>query len=274
METTLGRLSSHCSGLWPESVQSLIQFNLNLTNILSAGMQAFGQMLGHASSHTPGETTDSLEETAVDENNNTWGDTYMLRQIFQRRNNAEREHSVALTDIMPILDEATQDLRTVISEGLSSCVTAIDWANKRRYNHSTVKDLDEQYESVEIAMQKLSATLERFKLEKRNALFVPFETMFASAATFKEENCLPTRSLNVANVFVANIIVFAEVLLAFMTHLLTVMCKRKTRRLWAPKGLRALWKLVTDQDHEQDQVVGEDTISHQDIKEQREQPYS
>ena len=44
----------------------------------------------------------------------------------------------------------------------------------------------------------------------------------------------------------------------FMHVVLEISGKRQRSRLWAPKGLRAVWKLLTDEDQDSSQTIGED----------------
>ncbi|KAJ7889193.1 hypothetical protein B0H13DRAFT_2532452 [Mycena leptocephala] len=70
---------------------------------------------------------------------------------------------------------------------------------------------------------------------------------------------LPLRSLFVSYVFVANVVSIAEGVQLFLDAVHTIDAKRPRARLWAPTGLRSVWKLVSARVDGGDGAFGEDT---------------
>jgi hypothetical protein len=89
-------------------------------------------------------------------------------------------------------------------------------------------------------------------------LIAPFMPLLRDAHTKEERRALPLRSLYLSYVFATNLIVVGDVLLSFMEQVRATLEKRKNNRLWAPKGLRAIKKFVTERDHQDGAAFGED----------------
>src|ERR1700733_13575982 len=84
-----------------------------------AGLQSFARLVGDLSYLTYGEATPSTPASSSSSAiSPSTTDSYLLRQLYELNINAEQEHKVSIFDILPIVKEATYELR-------EACVTAI-----------------------------------------------------------------------------------------------------------------------------------------------------
>lgn len=159
--------------------------------------------------------------------------------------------------MLPVIKEATADLRTACYEGAGRVQATIDCINKRRWR----TDKEEEGKAIKVfdsSFEQLQAALEAFKETNRRMLIEPYLPLLRDAHTKEARRNLPLRSLYLAYVFATNLIVVADILLAFMEKVRETVEKRKKNRLWAPKGLRAIKKLFTEDAHDEDGAFGED----------------
>ncbi len=210
---------------------------------------------GDSASEQPSEPSDASSASV---SNVFSGDTYLLRQLRERNNATEAQHSVRVADLLPVIEDATSDLRNACSAGLASVKTLLDGINSRRYARKGATESQQQLADLDQAIERLNICLAEFKEHKRLILVEPFQSLLQSADTTKGP--MPLRSLYVAYVFAANLVVLASAILKLMETVQATAAKRKKNRLWMPGGLRALAKAIVSRGETSDQAAGEDNV--------------
>ena len=165
-------------------------------------------------------------------------DTFFVQQMYQRSEASEREKSLRLVDLLPLLREATAELRSAASNALNAITDVINFVNTTRYCwRNAAHALSEQERELDSAADRLRGALVDFKENRRLRLLEPFEPHLGTLTT-------PMRSLYVCYVFSASIVVVSEAILAVMDTVWQTTNKRRKNRLWAPKGLRQLVRVL------------------------------
>ncbi|KAI9512000.1 hypothetical protein F5148DRAFT_157072 [Russula earlei] len=161
-------------------------------------------------------------------------DTFLVQQMYQRNEAGERQKSLRLVDVLPLLREATFDLRSAASAALASVRDTIDFVNATRWSWRSTTDAQvEQQNKLDSAAERLRSALAEFRGTGRLRLLGPFEPHLSTPDA-------PLRSLYVCYVFSASIIVVSEAILSVVETVREITSKRRLNRLWAPKGLRQL----------------------------------
>lgn len=161
-------------------------------------------------------------------------DTFLVQQMYQRNEASERQNSVRLVDLLPLLRDTTYELRSAASDALTAVSGTINFVNHTRWSwHSTVDGLVEQENRLEAAAERLRVALAKFKATERLRLLEPFEPHLGTAVP-------PLRGLYVCYVFSASIVVVSEAIQIVVETVREIVSKRRKNRLWAPKGLRQL----------------------------------
>jgi hypothetical protein len=161
-------------------------------------------------------------------------DTFLVQQMYRHNEASERQHSLRLVDILPLLREATSELRSAASNALTAVSDTINLVNTTRWSwHSTADALAEQEQRLDSAAERLRGALAEFKATGRLRLLEPFEPHLGTAAA-------PLRGLYVCYVFSASMVVVSEAILTVVETVREITSKRRNNRLWAPKGLRQL----------------------------------
>jgi hypothetical protein len=164
----------------------------------------------------------------------TGTDTFLLQQMYQQNEAGERENSLRLVDVLPLLREATSELRSAASDALAAVSGTVDFVNTTRWRRASTADtLVEQENRLDSAAERLRGTLAEFKATGRLRLLEPFEPHLGSGTA-------PLRGLYVSYVFSTSIVVVSEGILAIVETVQKISSKHKKNRLWAPKGLRQL----------------------------------
>ena len=171
-------------------------------------------------------------ESAEMEQSTRMADSFFVQQMYQRNEASERENSLRLVDLLPLLREATAELRSAASDALSAIASMINFVNTTRWSwHSSAHTLSEQERELDSAAERLRGALVEFKETKRLRLLEPFEPHLGTPAA-------PLRGLYVCYDFSASIVVVSEAILAVTDVVRQTSNKRRKNRLWAPKGLR------------------------------------
>ncbi|KAI0055431.1 hypothetical protein BV25DRAFT_1833168 [Artomyces pyxidatus] len=170
-------------------------------------------------------------------------DTYLLQQLSQRNHQREKELSLGIVDILPILKESTQELRDAAVGGIMAARSMLDFINTNRWvwrNLRQGKPSAEEDERLDIATERLRTAMEDFKNTQRHRLLDPYMSHFTNAKTKEAQAALPLRALYVSYVFSATFISVSEGVLVLMELVRDMNSKRRVNRLWAPRGLRHL----------------------------------
>ena len=204
----------------------------------------------------------------------TSNDTYLIQQICKRQDSLETQHSLHIDDMLPVIRNATADLREACCDGVATMQASIDAVNKNRWR-TDADGVTKSHQEFEASIAQLSATLAAFKETNRKWLIEPYMPMLRNADTREARRDLPLRSLYLSYVFATNLIVVGDVLLSLMEQVRTTSEKRKSNRLWAPKGLRAIKKLFTERNHDDTAAAfGEDEVPEQTETELKQGSYS
>lgn len=161
-------------------------------------------------------------------------DTFLLQQMYQLNETGELENSLRLVDLVPLLREATFELRSAASEALTAVGRTVNFVNTTRWRWGSTADaLVEHEHRLDTAAERLRETLAEFKATGRLRLLKPFEPHLGTEGA-------PLRGLYVCYVFSTSIVVVSEAILTVAETLQKTSSKRRKNRLWAPKGLRQL----------------------------------
>ncbi|KIY67696.1 hypothetical protein CYLTODRAFT_483276 [Cylindrobasidium torrendii FP15055 ss-10] len=241
-------------GKWNgDDVLDILQPLLTLVTRISV-LQSFEQVLC-TSQHI--FDTDQLPPDTNNEKADAT-DTYLIRQIQQLNKEVETEHRVRLQDILPVLDTATKALRTSCLAALDTTKRSIDHINENRYRRK--RDLDNVFRDAhDAATADLRTAVRGFKEDKRLQLLAPFAALLDNQ---KLASAMPLRSLYISYVFSAGMLSVSEAALDLMVLVGDTMERRKNNRLWAPKGLRKIWKILRARGDENNGVLGEDVSPH------------
>ncbi|KAI0635211.1 hypothetical protein C8Q77DRAFT_1106698 [Trametes polyzona] len=219
-------------------------------------LNGFAKMMAHPMSladHKHDETESvsdtSTSATAVD-------DTFLLRQFRERNLAAEQEHNVRLIDVLPSVREATADLRAAAVDALSALQGLILAVNTNRYKRGHALQ-DARLASLDKALAVLRAAMDDFKAERRLVLLQPYQAVFEKLDA-GAVNRIPLRALYQSFVFAANLSTVCNGILMLAEHVSETAAKRTHARLWAPKGLRAIGKLLRSGRGAGEGAVGED----------------
>jgi hypothetical protein len=245
--------------------------------ICLASFHTFGRAVGHPASRSdspPSSNSSSSSLDLSDDGRQLPNDTSLLRQLRERHKLAESTHSVRLKDVMPILEEATTDLRSACSTGLGATKTVLDGINTRRYSRTGAIESNQQVADLDNALERLRVSLEEFKNSRRLQLLQPFNPVIQES---KQKNgyIIPFRSLYICFIFASNLIVLADGIVKLMEYVQLKAHKRGKNRLWAPGGLRAIGRALMSKGDENDQAAGEDQVPQAQEEVKREEaPFS
>lgn len=187
------------------------------------------------------ETTS--EEASVDSDaSDIHGDTELVRQMFAHNRTKELEHRVRLDDILPIIYESTSELRRTSSQGLKAAQDVVREVNTFRWKRGSMR-LQEFEKVLDDATEDLRKAVEDFQRDHRFQIVAPFMRLIQGVDA-KEVSArgLPIRSLLVGSSYAAQLLIATDGLLSLFDLIRETSHKRKHSRIWAPGGLRVLWK--------------------------------
>ncbi|KAK0493580.1 hypothetical protein EDD18DRAFT_1405386, partial [Armillaria luteobubalina] len=220
-----------------------------------AGLQSFSQLIcmsQHLFERFRSDSTTTIPDTS---------DGYLLRRFHERNDTIEAEHKVHISEVLPIIDRSTGPLRQTISKGIEVIKQSLNHINRNRWSRNPDMDAQTRME-LDKAIEDLQSTLGDFKNTNRLALINPFKPILKNPEIVVGSQTLPLRSLYVSYVFATTMINIAEATLGLMSLVGDTMEKRKANRLWAPKGLRKLWKILSAKGDQTNGVFGEDVSPH------------
>ncbi|KAK7451262.1 hypothetical protein VKT23_012602 [Stygiomarasmius scandens] len=254
-----------------------------------SGLQCFGRLVGQtykvpehdANAEAPSSPDDEKPKNAKSKAKTRLkpkltNDTYLMTQINQINTSLESTYSLRLTDIVPVLSQSSSPLRNSCVGGLDVIKRNLENVNKHRWawpwsSRAKVKERDAALrKELDEAVESLRHNLSSFQETQRLLVLEPFTPLLSrpgNAITEEEATSLPLRTLYISYVFCTNLIGVAEALLPLMELVRTTMGKRERERLWAPKGLRAVWKLVSVKGDGEDRVFG-DEHGKKEVKEE------
>ncbi|KAI0826576.1 hypothetical protein BC628DRAFT_1419081 [Trametes gibbosa] len=193
--------------------------------------------------------SDQSDTTAVD-------DTFLLRQFRERSLAAELEHNVRLVDVLPSIREATVELRTAATNALSALHALIVTVNTNRYKRGHALQ-DVRLAELDTALAAMRAAQESFKADRRLVILQPYQAVMEKLDA-GALNKIPLRALYQSFVFAANLAAACDGIVMLAEQVSETAAKRTHARLWAPKGLRAIGKLLRSSEGAGEGAVGED----------------
>jgi hypothetical protein len=185
-------------------------------------------------------------------------DTYLMRQVYTRHAQRERQAGVTLKETMPLLESTTSDLRAACIACLSSSKAILDHVTAWRFRNGHEAH-NQALADLTTSIEKLALARAAFMEHGRLTLIEPYLEMIKEADTFEKRKRLPLRALYLGYVFASNLVAIADSVITFAEEVQTTAGKRKKTRVWAPKELRALAKLCTARGGQEDaeDVFGE-----------------
>jgi hypothetical protein len=216
----------------------------------------------------PSESTLTLASSGSSSAN----DTYLIQQLYQLNEAAEAQHNLTLLDILPVIREATADIRADSVAGVAAVVRVIDFVNSTRYQRQVTCVLQEG--ALDEAAERLRSSIDEFKNTRRLELLRPYEKLIAGeadtdnkdgthGATTGKKAPFPMRGLFIGFVFSASMLVVAEGVLALINNVREITARRKHCHLWAPKSLRTIGASIVSRNADA-QVLGEKEVDEVD----------
>ena len=183
-------------------------------------------------------------------------DGYLLRQFRELNTAAEAEHGVRLVDVLPSIREATADMRTAAADVLTALKALIIAVNTKRYRGGQAEQ-DARLVALDRALTGLRDAMAAFRADRRFVLLEPYGSVFERVDAGSLRN-MPLRSLYLGFVFASNLTMVCTAIVTLAECVTATAAKRAHARLWAPTGLRHIWKLLREGRGEEQGVVGED----------------
>ncbi|CDO75856.1 hypothetical protein BN946_scf184833.g7 [Trametes cinnabarina] len=228
-----------------------------------------------ARAHTPASHQDdeSASESVSDSGSlaTAVDDTLLLRQFRERNDAAEEEFHVRLVDVLPNVREATADLRAAGIGALASLKELVVAVNTNRYKRGTALQ-DGCLAELDKSLATLRLALDDFKTNRRLIIVQPYQAVLeqADSGTLKK---FPLRALYISYVFCANLIVVSNGIITLAQYISETARKHNRARLWAPKGLRAIGKLLRSGRGGGEDAVGEDPQPEQSVESEEKREY-
>ncbi|KAF7303825.1 hypothetical protein MIND_00612300 [Mycena indigotica] len=227
--------------------------------IRSGTLLNFDRLAGLAAP-TPSSSLQSISASTVSPDAH-WHETSLLHGIHIKQTALEAEYGVLLQDVLPLLEEATRELRGVVGDAITALSGVIDNVNRTRWQRGGSKDAEA---ALDAAGSRLDKAIRAFHETGRLGIIAPFLPLLDKYMRQQSSNTaagyqIPLRSLYIAYVFAASLLGVAESVQILVGNVQSLCNKRARRRLWAPTQLRSLWQVVVARGDEGDGAFGEDT---------------
>lgn len=144
--------------------------------------------------------------------------------------------------VFPLLYTATEGLRRSCINSLNAAIEMLERINHYRWVKAPGSDPD-----LNANVDELRSCLEEFKKDRRLSVLGPFKQVVGSSRWVSSSNIsdvASSRMLFFAFTYEANLIWLADSLLELLDIVSDLALKHPSARLWAPKGLRSLWKII------------------------------
>ncbi|KAL7284167.1 hypothetical protein ACG7TL_001449 [Trametes sanguinea] len=242
----------------------ILATRLGALNGFARSLAQAQQSAYHKNAETASVSDAGSSATAVD-------DTLLLRQFRERNDAAEEEFHVRLVDVLPTIREATADLRAAGIAALASLKELIVAVNTNRYKRGTALQ-DARLADLDKSLSTLRLALDDFKVSRRLILLQPYQSVLqqADAGTLKK---FPLRALYISYVFCSNLIVVSNGIITLSQYVSETARHHNRARLWAPKGLRAIGKLLRSGQGGGEDAVGEDPQPEQSVESEEKREY-
>lgn len=198
-------------------------------------------------------------------------DSYVLRHLLRTNLEAEEEYNVRMTDISPVLRDATNDLREACVEGIKEAEEVLRWSNTR-HTHippSPAKEAeDERKESsgLEFKIQRLREAIDEFTANGPEKIIKPFEEIIGPGCALHSIQTInkkfPLRNLFLSVTFTSNLLWTAQSIIDLLIRIENTRARRTKNKLWVPKGIRTFINIATTREDEGTRkMLGEDVIN-------------
>lgn len=180
-------------------------------------------------------------------------DTFRLIHTRRRAIVNEQGHKLRIEDLLPLLRDKTEPLRTACINAAKAARSAFAIINTQRYKRrlgslaARNKNAEqEEIIDVAVALKNLKVALNEYRLHARFELLKPFEYLIDSTYEIDEHGHPPfsLRTLYLCLVFQSNLIWTADSLRSLLTLVLEAQRKRPESRLWWPTSLSHMVDLV------------------------------
>ncbi|KAI0764943.1 hypothetical protein C8Q74DRAFT_1430417 [Fomes fomentarius] len=251
-------------GRWNgEDVQEMLEPMLTLVTRLGA-LSIFAKMIAHPISppESYSKDTDSTADTIT--TSVTVGDSFLLRQFREHNTIVEAENNVRLVDILPALREATAEVRATGVEVLAAIQALIVTVNTKRYKRGSAEQ-DARLVELDKKLSALRTAMGDFKSDRRFLILQPYQYLFEQADAGVVKN-VPLRSLYLSFVFASNLTTTCNAIISLAENVNHTAAKRTKAKLWFPKGLRAIGKLLRSPLGAGQSAAGEDSQPEQTVE--------
>lgn len=171
-------------------------------------------------------------------------DTHRLLHVRGHVTALEIAQHTHITEMIPIVYNATAELRKALSKAVEETAATVRDVNGRRYKSIKHEPLDKLY----AARDTLKTSLASYRESGRKAIVQPLaDAVDAASGRMLDSHGRPTvsfRPLFVCFVLESNLCWTADSVLSLMDILIKMMEERKRNRLWAPTGLRKIVNLL------------------------------
>ncbi|KAK4703912.1 hypothetical protein P7C70_g2307, partial [Phenoliferia sp. Uapishka_3] len=177
------------------------------------------------------------------------GEAHPVDEARHHAKLSEKLHGQDLTTLLPILERASVSLRHHVDDTLLGSLAWLDSLNQTRYWSRPSKDtIKNEFLNQQRRIEALENALADFRKDGRAELCMPFADFFdpvtGEQLTLKQEYPFSPRSLFLCLSTSANLIWYAEAVLAVAKHLEELEGRRTSYRLWWPTGVRELGNLL------------------------------
>lgn len=196
------------------------------------------------------ESPEKAENSGASDNTPESPDNYILQHLEHSDNPIHQE------EIFSLVYAATGDLRQSCINSLNAIIDTLDRVNHCRWTRAPGSD-----PNLSTRIDELRTCLQDFKNDRRLSVLEPFEHVIGMSSSTISNNA-SRKMLFFAFTYEANLIWLGESLLELLDIISGLALKHPYPRLWAPKGLRLLWKIIL-LDNE-DEAVSERNDYHVD----------
>lgn len=165
--------------------------------------------------------------------------------------NEKEQGARTIVQLLPILKQSSERLRTACYGGLAGGIEWLEWTNTHRW--SRAMDTDGLMKR-KAAIDELRDALEEFRTVEHMKLLEPFRELFdPETGDFKDHPDsmsdadafrLSTRSLFTSFVFVTNLISYSTTLIDFLQTLLEVEARSPKNKIQWPTALRKIARIA------------------------------
>lgn len=182
-----------------------------------------------------------------------------LSKLHNLMNEKEQGASRTIVELLPILKQSSQRLRTACTGGLAGGIHWLEWTNTHRWRRGSKayppgEGVQDGLMKRKAAIEELKDALGEFRTAEHIKLLEPFRELFDSeTGDFKNhpDNLsdadafqLSTRSLFVSFVFVTNLISYSTTLIDFLETLLEIEARSPKNKIQWPTALRKIAKIA------------------------------